>query len=114
MATQPRRTLTRLAGDARGAEVAFAGLQKLEGYLRSQVGKAMQLRSVPQLRMLRDDGAARGGRVLSILDAALAERDFDAHNRAAQSEDEVELDGSSDGEPLQEYDSADDDIITVR
>lgn len=86
----------------------------MEGYLRSQVGKAMQLRSVPQLRMLRDDGAARGGRVLSILDAALAERDFDAHNRAAQSEDEVELDGSSDGEPLQEYDSADDDIITVR
>ncbi len=55
------------AGDERGSDVAFAGLQRLEGYLRSQVGKAMQLRFVPELRFIRDEGAERGGRVLSLL-----------------------------------------------
>ena len=51
--------------------MAFVGLQKLEPYLRSQVGKAMQMRHVPELRFFRDDGVARGGRVLSLLpDAA--------------------------------------------
>lgn len=60
-------------GDARGADVAFAALQRLEPYLRSQVGKAMQMRHVPELRFFRDDGSDRGGKVLGLLDSLRAE-----------------------------------------
>ena len=105
---------TCVPGDPRSAEVAFEGLQKMEGYLRSQVGKAMQLRSVPLLRILRDDGAVRGGRVLDILDAALAARTVDARAEERRLLAESSGVSSDEAEPLGEYDSADDDVISIR
>lgn len=107
-------------GDERGADAAFAGLQRMEPYLRSQVGKAMQMRHVPELRFFRDDGAERGGRVMSLLsqlrdeaavDGAAAAAAPPPQRRAAPaaaSDSETDAD-----EPLLEYDSADDDIILV-
>jgi len=65
-------------GDARGADVAFAALQRLEPYLRSQVGKAMQMRHVPELRFFRDDGSDRGRSVLGLLDSLRSEASVSA------------------------------------
>ena len=110
-------------GDARGADVAFAGLQRLEPYLRSQVGKAMQMRHVPELRFFRDEGAARGGRVMSLL----AELRSEAQGAAALATEQAppvprgragalagsESDSTDVDEPLMEYDSADDDVIMI-
>jgi ribosome-binding factor A len=126
------------AGDARGADQAFAGLQRLEPYLRSQVGKAMQMRHVPELRFFRDEGAERGGRIMTLLadlrseaatDAASAlgaaapparaaagaarrsrgSPDLLASSVASSSDSEA----SDVDEPLLEYDSAEDDIILI-
>ena len=96
-------------GDARGAEVAFAGLQRLEGYLRSHVGKAMQLRFVPELRFIRDEGAARGDRVMSLLSGLRAVTDADEARQQSES------DGDSSGSDVElvTYDS-EDDIIGVQ
>lgn len=109
------------AGDERGADRAFEGLQRLEPYLRSQVGKAMQMRHVPELRFLRDDGAARGGKVLSLLDSLRSEASV-AGGQALSAPaplprsslgDASDSSSGSDSEPLEEYDSADDDVILI-
>lgn len=108
-------------GDERGADMAFEGLQKLEPYLRSQVGKAMQMRHVPELRFFRDDGAARGGRVISLLDSLRSEA-AEAGGLAMGAPPPVPRLGkvsdsdSSDSDvdkPLEEYDSAEEDIILI-
>ena len=115
-----------MAGDARGADAAFAGLQRLEPYLRSQVGKAMQMRHVPELRFFRDEGAARGGRIMSLLADLRSEATADA---AAALGAAAAADGAAPGrrgggssdsesasdadEPLLEYDSADEDVILI-
>ena len=54
--------------DERGEQMAFASLLKLEGYMRSQVGKAMGLQRVPELRFMRDESFLSAQRVVSILD----------------------------------------------
>jgi ribosome-binding factor A len=101
-------------GDERSAELAFAGLLRCEGYVRSRVGKAMQLRSVPEIRFTRDEGASRGGRVLSLLAGLRSERESDelaqseGDGEATESEADV-FSEQSDTELL--YDSADEDII---
>ena len=110
------------SGDERGADMAFEGLQKLEPYLRSQVGKAMQMRHVPELRFFRDDGAARGGRVLSLLDSlrtgasvagglamGTAAPPLPLLSKVSDS-DTSESDADK---PLDEYDSAEEDIILI-
>ena len=108
-------------GDQRGADAAFAGLQRLEPYLRSQVGKAMQMRHVPELRFFRDEGAERGGRVMSLLADLRSAATTDAAAALASPAPVPRTRGSDSGtdsdvdDPLQpfEYDSADDDIILV-
>lgn len=109
-----------LPGDDGRTDVAFSGLQRLEGYLRSQVGKAMQLRFVPELRFIRDEGAERGGRVLSLLSGLSA---AGAPGRAAarvpspasDDEDEEDDDESSgpDVELVSLSSDTDADIISI-
>lgn len=98
-------------GEPRGAELAFAGLVKLEGYVRSQVGKAMQLRSVPALRFVRDDGAERGNRVMALLSGLSAENGGAAGGEEDE-EDETETTDSTDGPLLYETEESD-DVIEV-
>jgi len=85
------------------------------------VGKAMQMRHVPELRFLRDDGAARGGKVLSLLDSLRSEASV-AGGQALSAPaplprsslgDASDSSSGSDSEPLEEYDSADDDVILI-
>jgi hypothetical protein len=79
--------------------------------MRSQVGKAMQMRSVPQLRFLKDDGAERGGRVLTILSRLRDEAAAEAAGKVAALSSSSSDEGS-DGEPLLPYDS-EEEIIDV-
>jgi ribosome-binding factor A len=105
------------SGDERRSTLAFSGLQRLEGYLRSQVGKAMQLRFVPELRFFRDEGAERGGRVLNLLSGlrdgespALAASDIDIEDSDFFEEEE----DNSDVELIQySSEESDGDIIMV-
>ena len=107
-------------GDQRGADMAFDGLVKLEPYLRSQVGKAMQMRHVPELRFFRDDGAARGGRVLSLLDSLRSEASVAGGLALGApaptpllSKIDSDTSESDADKPLDEYDSAEEDIILI-
>ena len=78
--------------------------------MRSQVGKAMQMRSVPQLRFLKDDGAERGGRVLTILSRLRDEAAAEAAGKAAAG---AASSSSDEDAELLPYDSADEEIIDV-
>lgn len=60
--------LSFFGADGRGEDIAFQGLQKIEGYMRSQVGKAMGLQRVPEIRFMRDESLAQATKVLSLLD----------------------------------------------
>ncbi len=121
------RSVHAVAGDERGADMAFAGLQRSEPYLRSQVGKAMQMRHVPELRFFRDEGAARGGRIMSLLADLRNEAGANAaqalsappagaaraRSRADVLGSDTESSASDSDEPLLEYDSAEEDIILI-
>ena len=47
------------------------GLGSASGFLRSQLGKAIKVRHVPELRFLHDDSAAIGERIDNLIDAAV-------------------------------------------
>lgn len=48
------------------------GLEKSAGFLRSQLGKRMLLRTVPQLHFIYDASIDRGMRLSQLIDEALA------------------------------------------
>jgi ribosome-binding factor A len=112
-----------LSGDDGRTDVAFSGLQRLEGYLRSQVGKAMQLRFVPELRFIRDEGAERGGRVLSLLSglssvnapgrAAAARTPSLASDVENEDEEDDESGSGSDVELISFSSDSDADVIMI-
>lgn len=52
-------------------EPALDGLHHARGYLRSRLGKALQIRHVPELRFVHDDSAERGARMDQLIDDAL-------------------------------------------
>ena len=47
------------------------GLNSAAGFLRSQLGKAIKVRHVPELRFLHDDSAAVGEHIDHLIDAAV-------------------------------------------
>lgn len=53
--------------DDEGRERAFAGLKKLEGYVRKHIGQRIRLRMTPEIRFIPDDSFDRSQRVLSLL-----------------------------------------------
>ena len=57
-------------GDERSRTAAMAGLERKKGYLRTRVGKMLQIRRTPELRFIRDDSIERGDRTLALLAAA--------------------------------------------
>ena len=48
-------------------------LNDASGFLRMQLGKAMKLRSVPQLRFQYDESVLRGAHLSALIDRALSE-----------------------------------------
>jgi len=48
-----------------------AGLEKAAGFLRGKLGRAIQVRHVPELRFEHDDSAAEGQRISDLIDDAL-------------------------------------------
>lgn len=85
--------------------------------MRSQVGKSMGLRSVPEVRFVVDEGAARGGRVLSLL-SALRGEEGEAEGAAAAAVGAAaaaaDSSGSDEDAPLLPYDETEEDVIDVR
>lgn len=51
------------------------GLDKASGFLRSQIGRSIKVRHMPELRFLHDDRAAIGDEISSLIDGALHPRD---------------------------------------
>ncbi|MFD1261503.1 30S ribosome-binding factor RbfA [Entomomonas asaccharolytica] len=48
-------------------------LSNASGYLRSLLGKAMKLRTIPQLHFVYDESIVRGSTMSALIDKALAE-----------------------------------------
>jgi len=48
-----------------------AGLEKAAGFLRSKLGRALEIRHVPELRFEHDDSAAEGQRISDLINDAL-------------------------------------------
>lgn len=52
---------------------ALAGLKRASGFLRSQLGRRMQLRLVPQLSFVYDESVEQGMHLSQLIDQAIAE-----------------------------------------
>jgi ribosome-binding factor A len=58
--------VTTLQEGEREAE-AWTGLHKAAGFIRSELGRRVQLRYTPELHFVKDESGARADRVLSLL-----------------------------------------------
>ena len=63
----------READDASSVEESRKVLQGAAGFLRMQLGKAMQLRTIPQLRFHYDASIRRGVELSALIERAVAE-----------------------------------------
>lgn len=55
--------------DAAGAQ---EGLERATGFLRGKLGKALQVRHVPELRFTHDDSAAEAQRLSALIDRTVS------------------------------------------
>jgi len=51
-------------------ESALEGLQRAAGFLRAKLGRALQVRHVPELRFTHDDSIAHGVEISRLIDSA--------------------------------------------
>ena len=58
--------------DAASREQSVEGLQHAAGFLRTQLGRTLKIRSVPQLQFLYDASVERGVRLSHLIDEAVA------------------------------------------
>ena len=56
-------------------EPVAEGLQRAAGFLRSRLGRDLQIRHVPELRFSHDDSAAESVRISRLIDGALHSND---------------------------------------
>ena len=49
------------------AKDAMAGLKSAAGYLRRELGRALQLRYTPELQFIADDSISQGAHILEVL-----------------------------------------------
>ncbi len=61
-------------GEPESREVSLSILNKMAGYLRSQIGRRMKLRIIPELKFLYDESIDRGARIDSLLKNAAPSR----------------------------------------
>jgi len=52
-------------------EPVVEGLDQATGFLRSKLGKSLQIRHVPTLRFLHDDSAAESSRISQLIERAM-------------------------------------------
>ena len=50
------------------ARTAVKGLQSAQGYVRRELGHALKLRHVPELRFVADDSIAEGAHILELIE----------------------------------------------
>ena len=67
------RVFVTVLGDEGAQKDALIGLGKAAGFIRSELGRRVQLRYTPELVFHRDVAGERGDRVLSLLEQALGE-----------------------------------------
>jgi ribosome-binding factor A len=79
--------LGREADDSSAVEQSRKILQDAAGFLRMQLGKAMQLRTVPQLRFHYDASIRRGVELSALIERAVAE---DRQHEGAEPEEPKE------------------------
>lgn len=60
--------------DAEQERAAFVGLNKASGFIRSELGRRLNLRYTPEIVFQKDVSGPRGDRLLSILDHLDEER----------------------------------------
>ena len=53
--------------DKSSADQVMKGLKSASGYLRRELGRALRLRSTPELTFIRDDSIDKGAHILEIL-----------------------------------------------
>ena len=53
--------------DKGDSEQVLKGLKSAAGYLRRELGRALNLRSTPELDFLQDDSMAKGAKILEML-----------------------------------------------
>lgn len=61
-------------GDEEQQEGAIEGLRSASGYIRSEVGKAIQLRAVPELHFKLDKSLEKGANILALMNKIQQER----------------------------------------
>ncbi|KZV46597.1 putative ribosome-binding factor A, chloroplastic-like [Dorcoceras hygrometricum] len=98
-------------GDERGKEVSLAGLKSKAKYVRSELGKRMQLRLTPEIRFIEDESFERGSRVLEILDRIKDENEKKAIEGEADDFEELSDRGNDD---IEGDDLGDEGIIYVK
>jgi len=69
--------------DSAEAKDTQEGLERASGFLRSQIAKSLNSRTVPQLRFVFDDSAEKGAALSSLIDNAVK-----SNTTAADDEDE--------------------------
>lgn len=69
--------------DAR-TEPVQQGLQRAAGFLRSRLGKDLQIRYVPELRFIHDDSIAHGAEISRLIDSATAAHNDDPDEKDAK------------------------------
>ena len=55
----------------RGCEPVEEGLKRAAGFLRSKLGRALEIRHVPELRFAHDDSAEESARISQLIHSAL-------------------------------------------
>jgi ribosome-binding factor A len=67
------RVFFTLLGDEAAIGEATRGLKHAAGFLRSQLARRFEMRSVPQLDFVYDASVERGARLSQLIDAAVAD-----------------------------------------
>jgi ribosome-binding factor A len=52
-------------------EPVLEGLERASGFLRSKLGRSLNVRHVPELRFAHDDSAEHGARLSELIDSAV-------------------------------------------
>jgi ribosome-binding factor A len=58
-------------GDQDTIRASEAGLNRAAGFLRSELGRRLKMRGVPDLRFVYDDTEQKGARIDTLIDAAV-------------------------------------------
>ena len=80
-------------GDERNQANALVGLSKAAGFIRTELGRRVQLRYTPELVFHQDVATARGDRILFLLEQAGENRGRTRPDETKELHDEVGRDG---------------------